>query len=157
MGQHLRVILRAAQLFFHLLHASVDDVVDVLPEKPFHIIAPQRLQCAQAHLPVLLEIPEQLEQPLLPQQRSLPLFQQGHRLLLEHPAQQIINVLKVVVKILALHAALFHQLLNGNLIQRLLCHQFFQGVRHGPFGLAGRSVAFLFHRSLLRASPFMFG
>ena len=44
----------------------------------------------------------ELQKALLPQQGPVVLPQQGHRLLLEHPAHQIIDILKVIIKRLAL-------------------------------------------------------
>ena len=69
---------------------------------------------------------EQLEQAVLPQHDPLVLPQQRHSLLVEHPAHRVVEILKVVVKVLPGHAAGLHDLRNGNFVQGLLRHQVFQ-------------------------------
>ncbi len=59
---------------------------------------------------------KQLQQALLPEKRSLVLLEQGDRLLLKHPAQQIIDIRKMVIEILPPDAAALGQVVNRDLV-----------------------------------------
>lgn len=81
-----------ADLLADLLDGAVDDGVDIRFEKVLEVLTPDGLQRTQAGRPVLLDIAEQLQQALLPQERPLVLLQQRHGLLLKHPAQEVVYV-----------------------------------------------------------------
>ena len=74
----------------------------------------QGVQGAQADRPVFLKILKELEQAVLPQHHTLMLPQQCHSLLVEHPAHCVVDILKVVVKMLPSHAAGLHDFHDGN-------------------------------------------
>ena len=88
---------------------------------------------------------EQLEQAVLPQHDTLMFPQQRHSLLVEHPAHCVVDILKVVVKMLPSHAAGLHDFHDGNFIQRLLCHQSFQCGADLPLGRLAGFVCSLSH------------
>lgn len=56
---------------------------------------------------------KELEQPVLPEQCSLVLVQQGDGLLLKHPAQQIVDILKVIIEVLPADAAELGYVMDG--------------------------------------------
>ena len=105
----------------------------------------QGVQGAQADRPVFLKILKELEQAVLPQHHTLMLPQQCHSLLVEHPAHCVVDILKVVVKMLPSHAAGLHDLHDGNFIQRLLRHQCFQCGADLPLGRLAGFVCSLSH------------
>ena len=136
------------RLTMQLVHGAVDDGMDVVPEEHADVGPAQGLQRAAAHGPVLLYIAQQLQQALLPQQGPVVLPQQGHRLLLEHPAHQVIDILKVIVKGLTFQAAVVGQLPDGDFIQGLLDHFFLQRLAQHGLGVFRHSVWHGSHRLL---------
>lgn len=115
------VILRDASLHCtdfvsDLLDRPVDDSVDIRLKKAFEMVAANGVQRAGAHRLIFLYIMKQLQQALLPEKRSLVLLEQGDRLLLKHPAQQIIDIRKMVIEILPPDAAALGQVVNRDLV-----------------------------------------
>ena len=127
------------------LDRTLYDSVNICLKKAFQMFPAQGVQGAQADRPVFLKILKELEQAVLPQHHTLMLPQQCHSLLVEHPVHCIVDILKVVVKMLPSHAAGLHDLRDGNFIQRLLCHQSFQCGADLPLGRLAGFVCSLSH------------
>ena len=115
MGEHFRLcVIGTPQEVGDLRHAAADDGVDVRKEEPLQVRTAEGIESAQTDRTVFLQILEELQQSLLPQQRSLLTFQQGDGLFLKHPAYQVINIFKVIIKMLAYHAAVIHNFADSN-------------------------------------------
>lgn len=61
------------------------------------------------------------------------LFDDFNGFRLNHPLEQRVNILKMIIKTIAVHAALGNQFTNGDLIDGLYSHQLFQ--RRGKLAL----------------------
>ena len=105
-------------------------------------------QGAEADGPVGLDVPEQLQQPLLPEQGPLVLLEKGDRFLLEHPAEEVVDVLEMVVEVLPPDAAALRQVVDGDLVDGPLGHKLLQRRGQGSLGLVGDRVG-LFSIKLL--------
>lgn len=71
---HIRIAagrIQHADIFTKLLDSAVDDGVYIRFKKAFEAVAPDGAQRAQADGPVFVKILEKLQEPVLPQQRSL--------------------------------------------------------------------------------------
>ena len=68
---------------------------------------------------------ELFDQPLPESEADAHLAERLVGQLLEMPVHQVILILKIAVESLARHLAVFHDLLDGNLIQGLGLHKFF--------------------------------
>ena len=124
----------AVQFHDDPLDRALYDGVNVRLKKAFQMLPAHGVQGAQADRPVLLKVLEQLEQAVLPQHDTLMLPQQRHSLLVEHPAHRVVDIHKVIVKMLPDHAAGLHDLCDGDFVQRLLRHQRFQSGADLPLG-----------------------
>ena len=129
----------------HLVAAAEEHHADLVIA-PYKMVIP-----AGASKPE--QVLEKLEQAVLPQHDALVLAQQRHGLLLKHPAHRVIDVCKVIVEMLAGHAAGLHDLCHRDLIQRLLGHQLFQGGTDLPLGCIAGLISPLFHLDLQRLLP----
>ena len=128
-------------------YGAVDNGIDILIEKLLDMLVPYALDSAQTNLTILLYILEQLQQSVLPEGCTFMPAQEYHRFLFEHPAKQIIDIFKMIIKILPLHAAQLSQFPDGDLFQRLFLHQGFQGIAQGLFGVFRYGVGSFFHWS----------
>ena len=116
------VWVQGADLPTDLLHGAVDDGVDVCLKELLEGVPAQGTEGAEAEGPVFLQIAEKLQKPLLPEQGPFVLFQQGEGFLLKGPAEQTVNIFKMVIEILAADPAALRQIVNGDFVQRLLGH-----------------------------------
>ena len=77
MGEHFRLcVIGTPQEVGDLRHAAADDGVDVRKEELLQVRTAEGIESAQTDRTVFLQILEELQQSLLPQQRSLLTFQQ---------------------------------------------------------------------------------
>ena len=91
---------------------------------------------------------EQLEQAVLPQHDALVFPEQRHRLLLKDPAHRVVDIVKMVVKMLARHAAAPHDLRHGDPVQGFLGHQLLEYSADLPLGRIAGLVCPFFHIDL---------
>lgn len=132
-----------ADLLVQALDGAVDDGIDVRLEKAPDMVPSHRFEGAQADGAVFLQVAEQLQKPFLPEQRALVLLEQDHGLVLQHPAQQVIDILKMVVEALPADPAHPRQFGDRDLVHGLLGHQHFQRRGQLLLGLFGnREVLF---------------
>ena len=73
------------------------------------------------------------------------LLQKGDGLLLKHPAQKVVHVLKMVIEILPPDPAALCQIVNGDLVERALGHQLLERHRQRVLGLIRGGVLLSFH------------
>ena len=122
---HFRIAagrIQHADIFTKLLDSAVDDGVYIRFKKAFEAVAPDGAQRAQADGPVFVKIPEKLQEPVLPQQRSLMAAQKRNGLLLKHPAHEVVHVLKMIIEVLAADPGKLGYVADGYLIKRLMSH-----------------------------------
>ena len=98
------------------------------------------------HSPVVLEVGHHIAQALLPGVRRHISLQHPLPVLHDAPLHQRVDVLKVVVKGLAAHLRVIHQILDGDFIQRGPLQQLLQRRGQGPLGEIGHSFAHLSSR-----------
>ncbi len=113
---HLNVGVRSvkrAYLLTYLLGGAIDHRMDIPLKEAFETITPDGVERAETDGAVSVDIMKELEQPILPEQRALMLVQQGDGLLLKHPAQQIIDVLKMIIEMLPADAAELGYVMDG--------------------------------------------
>ena len=108
-------------------------------------IAPDGVERAETDGAVSVDIMEELEQPVLPEQRTLVLVQQGNGLLLEHPAQQIVDVLTMILEMLPADAAELGYVMDGYLVKGLLRHERFERTGQSVLSLVGNCVSAFIH------------
>ena len=114
----------------HLVAAAEEHHADLVIA-PYKMVIP-----AGASKPE--QVLEKLEQAVLPQHDALVFPEQRHRLLLKDPAHRVVDIVKMVVKMLARHAAAPHDLRHGDPFQRLLGHELLQRTADGlTSGLGG--------------------
>ena len=89
-----------------------------------------------------------LEQAVLPQHDALVFPEQRHRLLLKDPAHRVVDIVKMVVKMLARHAAAPHDLRHGDPVQGFLGHQLLEYSADLPLGRIAGLVCPFFHIDL---------
>lgn len=119
---HFRIAagrIQHADILTKLLDSAVDDGIYIRFKKAFEAVAPDGAQRAQADGPVLVKILEKLQEPVLPQQRSLMAAQKRNGLLLKHPAHEVIHVLKMIIEVLAADPGKLGYVADGYLIKRL--------------------------------------
>ena len=100
------------------------------------------------HHVVVPDVAEGVQQGRLPVLRPA----QGlRRLVLQEPAQQVVDVLKVIIEGLAVDFAGLHQLLDRDVVQELFLQLRLQGVRQSQLGAGGHPPHLLrgFHRNPL--------
>ena len=79
-----------------------------------------------------------MQKAVLPGGHALLLLQKLQRFLLKGPAQQIVNVRKIIVEMLPPHPTGIHDLRHGDPFQRLLGHELLQRTADGlASGLGG--------------------
>ena len=115
--------LHCADFRSDLLDCAVDDGVDIRLEKAFEVVAADGVQRTEADRLIFFYLVEQLQKPFLPEQRPLVLLEQRDCFLLEHPAQQVVNVCKVVIEILTADSCTPRQVVNRDFVDGLLHHQ----------------------------------
>ena len=100
------------------------------------------------HHVVVPDVAEGVQQgrlPVLRPAQGLP------RLVLQEPAQQVVDILKVIIEGLAVDLAGLHQLLDRDVVQELFLQLRLQGVRQSQLGAGGHPPHLLrgFHRNPL--------
>lgn len=143
---HIRIAagrIQHADILTKLLDSAVDDGVYIRFKKALEAVAPDGAQRAQADGPVFVKILEKLQEPVLPQQRSLMAAQKRNGLLLKHPAHEVIHVLKMIIEVLAADPGKLGYVADGYLIKRLLSHESFKRLGQRVLGLVGCGVRFL--------------
>ena len=128
------------QAIFHrrLPDGPVHDAADIRLQQPLQRFLAQRVQRAEADRPILIDILEQMQKAVLPGGHALLLLQKLQRFLFKGPAQQIVNVRKIIVEMLPPHPAGIHDLRHGDPFQRLLGHELLQRTADGlTSGLGG--------------------
>ena len=146
LGQHGEFLLPGLipQLRGNQTDRALDDGADVRLEEPLQVVPAHGAKSAEAERPVLLQVLEELEQAVLPQHDALVLPEQRHRLLLKDPAHRVVDIVKMVVKMLACHAAAPHDLCHGDPVQGFLGHQLLEHSADLPLGrIAGLVCPFL--------------
>lgn len=145
---HIRIAagrVQHADILTKLLDSAVDDGIYIRFKKAFEAVAPGGAQRAQADGPVFVKILEKLQEPVLPQQRSLMAAQKRNGLLLKHPAHEVIHVLKMIIEVLAADPGKLGYVADGYLIKRLLSHESFKRLGQRVLGLVGCGVRLSFH------------
>ena len=140
LGQHGELLLPGLipQLRSNQTDRALDNSTDIRLEEPLQVVPAHGAKGAEAERTILLQVLEKLEQAVLPQHDALVFPEQRHRLLLKDPAHRVVNIVKMVVKMLARHAAAPHDLRHGDPFQRLLGHELLQRTADGlTSGLGG--------------------
>jgi len=148
--------LEETEPYFYTLQTMVSRIVRHLPEidnkyfderkdKPagekttglIVVTADKGLAGAYNHN-VLKMAEEQMQKAVLPGGHALLLLQKLQRFLFKGPAQQIVNVRKIIVEMLPPHPTGIHDLRHGDPFQRLLGHGLLQRTADGlTSGLGG--------------------
>lgn len=145
---HIRIAagrIQHTDILTKLLDSAVDDGIYIRFKKAFEAVAPDGAQRAQADGPVFVKILEKLQEPVLPQQRSLMAAQKRNGLLLKHPAHEVVHVLKMIIEVLAADPGKLGYVADGYLIKRLLSHESFKRLGQRVLGLVGCGVRLSFH------------
>ena len=124
----------------HLVAAAEEHHADLVIA-PYKMVIP-----AGASKPE--QVLEKLEQAVLPQHDALVFPEQRHRLLLKDPAHRVVDIVKMVVKMLARHAAAPHDLRHGDPVQGFLGHQLLEYSADLPLGRIAGLVCPFFHIDL---------
>ena len=127
---------------------ALDNSTDIRLEEPLQVVPTHRAKGAEAERTILLQVLEKLEQAVLPQHDALVFPEQRHRLLLKDPAHRVVDIVKMVVKMLARHAAAPHDLRHGDPVQGFLGHQLLEYSADLPLGRIAGLVCPFFHIDL---------
>ena len=156
---HIRIAagrIQHADILTKLLDSAVDDGIYIRFKKALEAVAPDGAQRAQADGPVFVKILEKLQEPVLPQQRSLMAAQKRNGLLLKHPAHEVVHVLKMIIEVLAADPSKLGYVADGYLIKRLLSHESFKRLGQRVLGLVGCGVRLSFHCAAPLAGGFIY-
>jgi len=150
LGQHGELLLPGLipQLRGNQTDRALDDGADIRLEEPLQVVPAHGAKGAEAERTILLQVLEKLEQAVLPQHDALVFPEQRHRLLLKDPAHRVVNIVKMVVKMLARHAAAPHDLRHGDPVQGFLGHQLLEHSADLPLGRIAGLVCPFFHIDL---------
>ena len=124
------ILLRMqTKLLFGGVDQRPDDADEIHTEKAPQFISSHTVVSAAQQMPVMLHIVHNEQNRLTAVHQQIELADDFNGLLLQHPFQQRINILEVIIKGLAVHAAVGNDLADRDFGKRLFLHKALQGSR----------------------------
>jgi len=133
-GDEFLVLLPHGHPLSFLLHHTLQQVIGDPVEVVFHLLPADGAIDIQDEGLVVQHRLKDLQKALLPRLVGLFPRQRPAGILLTAPLHQIVNILEVVVKGHAVDAAVLRNIIDGDLVQRLLQQQMLQRRLQRPLG-----------------------
>ena len=134
---HVHAVLRR-----HAVDVAAHDVDEVRVEEALEALAAHRVIGAVDDVPVFADVVHHELDGFPVVQHQVKLLDDLHGLLLQHPLEQRVDVLKVIIEAVAIQAAVLHDLVDRDLGQRLFVHQLLQRRSQRPLRFLRGACAF---------------
>lgn len=131
-----------AVLHRHAVDVATHDVDEVRVEEALEALAAHRVVGAVDDVPVFADVVHHELDGFPVVQHQVKLLDDLHGLLLQHPLEQRVDVLKVIIEAVAIQAAVLHDLVDRDLGQRLFVHQLLQRRSQRPLRFLRGACAF---------------